>query len=92
MATPPVTAIAETAALYAVLTEDFATARRIADDMLPGERATFAEQLHRLADMLGARCEGCDDLTPIGTSVTVNPLSPDRKYLCRTCADKHRAA
>jgi hypothetical protein len=86
MAPPPVTAFAETAALHAVLNEDMEEARRIVGEMLPGERATFAEQLDRLRELLGARCDGCDALTPIGTSVTVNPLSPERKYLCRTCA------
>lgn len=89
---PAVTAFAETAALYAVLTEDMPEAHRLVNDMLPGERATFSDQLYKLADLLGARCEGCDALTPIGTSVTVNPLSNDRKYLCKTCADKARAA
>jgi hypothetical protein len=89
---PAVTAFAETAALYAVLNEDWPEAHRLVNDMLPGERATLQGQLYKLADLLGARCEGCDALTPIGTSVTVNPLSVDRKYLCKTCADKARAA
>lgn len=88
MTGPSVTTFAETAALYAVLTEDMDEANRLINDMLPGERAAFADQLYKLADLLGARCAGCDALTPIGTSVTVNPLSTDRKYLCRTCADK----
>lgn len=88
---PAVTAFAETAALYAVLNEDMPEAHRLVNDMLPSERATFANQLYKLADLLGARCEGCDALTPIGTSVTVNPLSPDRKYLCKPCADKARS-
>lgn len=86
MTGPTVTTFAETAALYAVLTEDWPEAHRLVGDMLPGERATFRDQLYKLADLLGARCEGCDALTPIGTSVTVNPLSPDRKYLCKSCA------
>ncbi len=90
MAGPAVTTFAETAALYAVLTEDMDEAHRLVNDMLPGERAVFADQLYKLADLLGARCESCDALTPIGTSVTVNPLSPERKYLCKPCADKQR--
>jgi hypothetical protein len=81
----PVTAFAETAALFHVLNDDLADARRIVAEMFPSERAVFAEQLDRLRDMLGARCESCDELTPVGTSVTTNPLSPDRKYLCRRC-------
>lgn len=88
MNTPPVTTSAETAALIAVLNEDLAEARRIVNDMLPSERATFADQLHQLTGMLGARCKRCDALTPIGTSVTIQPLGPDRQYLCKTCADE----
>jgi hypothetical protein len=67
------------------------TARRLVNDMFPSERATFADQLYKLADMLGARCDDCDALTPVGTSVTINPLSPDRKYLCKPCVDKRPA-
>lgn len=82
---PAVTAFTETAALYAVMNDDLAEARRIADDMLPGERATLATQLDTLRDILGARCDSCGALTPIGTGVTTNPLSPQRQYLCRDC-------
>lgn len=89
---PSVTAFAETSALYAVLNEDMPEAYRIVGDMLPGERATFAEQLYKLADLLGPRCDGCGALTPVGSSVLTNPLSPDRQYLCKPCADKHRPA
>lgn len=92
MPPPPVTAFAETAALYAVLTEDMAEARRIVGDMLPSERATFQQQLDKLVNMLGARCEDCDALTPVGTSVTIRPLGPERRYLCKSCADKARTA
>lgn len=83
-----VTAFAETAALYAVLNEDMPEARRVVGDMLPGERAVFAEQLYALAELLGPCCERCGNLTPIGTSVLTNPLSPAREYLCKSCADK----
>jgi hypothetical protein len=91
MSTPSVTAFAETATLFAVLNEDWQEVHRIVNDMLPGERATFAEQLNKLAGLLGARCERCDALTPIGTSVTIRPLGPEREYLCKSCADKARA-
>ncbi|WP_314223611.1 hypothetical protein [Streptomyces zaehneri] len=39
MTAPAIITFAETAALYAVLTEDLAAARRIVDGMLPSERA-----------------------------------------------------
>lgn len=90
MLAPPVTAFTETAALYAVMTEDLEAARRIVGDMLPGERADLAMRLDQLRELLGPRCEGCDALTPIGTGVTVDPLSPERKYLCRTCTTATR--
>jgi hypothetical protein len=86
MSAPAVTAFAETAALYAVMTEDLPGARRIVGDMLPGERAQLAQQLDQLRELLGPRCDGCDALTPIGTSVLTDPLSPKRQYLCRDCA------
>ncbi|MBC9730970.1 hypothetical protein [Streptomyces sp. TRM68367] len=83
---PAVTAFAETAALYAVMNEDLPDARRIVGDMLPGERAQLAQQLDQLRELLGPRCDGCDALTPIGTSVLTDALSPNRQYLCRDCA------
>jgi hypothetical protein len=83
---PTVTAFTETAALYAVMNEDLPGARRIVGDMLPGERAQLAQQLDQLRELLGPRCDGCDALTPIGTSVLTNPLSTERQYLCRDCA------
>ncbi|MFM9812804.1 hypothetical protein ACKI16_30355 [Streptomyces scabiei] len=86
MTTPAVTTFAETAALYAVLTDDLPDARRIVNDMLPSERAQLAQQLDKLRELLGPRCDGCDALTPIGTSVLTDPLSPKRQYLCRDCA------
>ena len=49
---PAVTAFAETAALWAVMNENDAEARRIVADMFPNERAEFAEQLDRLRSML----------------------------------------
>lgn len=83
---PAVTAFTETAALYAVMNEDLPDARRIVDGMLPGERAQLAQQLDQLRELLGPRCDGCDALTPIGTSVVADPLSAQRQYLCRDCA------
>lgn len=50
--TPPVTAFAETAALYAVMTEDEVYARSIVASMLPSERAMLAGQLDTLRSML----------------------------------------
>lgn len=55
MPTPPVTAFAETAALYAVLNEDMEEAERIVGAMLPGERATLAGQLDQLRNLLTDR-------------------------------------
>lgn len=90
MKPPPVTAFAETAALYYLITEDLAEARRVIGDMLPGERRVYREQLERLRTMLGENCERCGALTPASESVTVRPLGPGRAYLCRACADVAR--
>ncbi|SEU46526.1 hypothetical protein [Nonomuraea wenchangensis] len=86
MSAPPVTAFAETAALYHLLNEDLAEARRIIGDMLPGERRVYAEQLERLRAMVGQSCEECGALTPAAEIVTVRPLGPNRLHLCRACA------
>lgn len=91
MNAPPVTAFAETAALYHLINEDLAEARRIVGDMLPGERRVYAEQLERLRAMVGESCEECGELTPASESVTVRPFGPDRRYLCRACAGVTRA-
>lgn len=91
MNTPPVTAFAETAALYYLITEDLDEARRVIGDMLPGEREAYAEQLARLRTMIGQSCEACGAATPASEGVTVRPLGPDRRYLCGTCADATRA-
>ncbi|MFG2276760.1 hypothetical protein ACGFNY_44255 [Streptomyces chartreusis] len=52
---PAVTTFAETAALYAVLNEDMEEAERIVSDMLPNERAEFAQQLDTLRRLLTDR-------------------------------------
>ncbi|MGI5274669.1 hypothetical protein ACQEUU_36930 [Nonomuraea sp. CA-218870] len=87
MNTPPVTAFAETAALYYLITEDLDEARRVIGDMLPGERRMYAEQLERLRAMVGESCEECGELTTAAESVMVRPLGPDRLYFCRACAN-----
>lgn len=53
--TPAVTAFAEIAALWAVMNENDAEARRIVADLYPNERAELAEQLDRLRSMLTDR-------------------------------------
>lgn len=45
---PPVTALAETAALYAVLNDDEGEARRIILNMTASERISFSALLDRL--------------------------------------------
>lgn len=55
MSTPLVTTFAETATLYAVLTNDDQEAERILTDMLPAERAEFARQLDRLCRLMTDR-------------------------------------
>lgn len=62
---PAITAFTETAALYAVMTEDLPGARRIVGDMLPGERAQLAQQLDQLRELLG----------PAATAATPSPPS-----------------
>ncbi|WP_331736900.1 hypothetical protein OG426_55610 (plasmid) [Streptomyces canus] len=89
---PAVIAFTETAALYAVMIEDLPGARRIVGDMLPGERAQLAQQLDQLRELLGPRCDRCDALTRIGTSVLTGPLSPKRQFLCRDCNAAHTLA
>jgi hypothetical protein len=90
--TPSVTAFPETAALYAVMNDQTSEAIRIIGDMLPGERATFYEQIGRLQTLLGDRCDNCGEPAPIGTSVMTNPLDMEsRQFLCGTCAGHVRA-
>jgi hypothetical protein len=64
---PTTSAFAETAALYAIMTDDISEARRIIRDMLPSERVAFAEQLDSLARI--AR----------GTPATIRELLGDRR-------------
>lgn len=63
VSTPPVTAFDETAALFALMEGDREGVRRIVSDMLPGERAEFAQRLRELqeilADVSAARCLHC---------------------------------
>ncbi|MGA5598348.1 hypothetical protein ACPCSE_29360 [Streptomyces cellulosae] len=65
VSTPPVTAFDETAALFALMEGDREKARRIVADMLPGERAEFAQRLSELREILddvGApRCAHCGE-------------------------------
>lgn len=49
---PAISTFAETAALYAILTEDTEEAERIVSGMLPNERAEFADQLDKLRSMV----------------------------------------
>lgn len=87
MTAPSVTTYAETAALYHVLNEDYAQARRIAEEMLPNERAEFAAQLNRLLGMLGDPCLNCKRLTPAAQMVMLHPFDPERRVeLCKSCA------
>lgn len=49
---PSISTFSETAALYAVLNEDYEEARRIVTSFLPGECGQFAKQLDTLRSML----------------------------------------
>jgi hypothetical protein len=88
MAAPKVTAFTETAALWAVLNEDFSEARRIVDDMLPGERGEFAAQLNRLLGMLGDYCGACGKRVDSSRELVtqVRELGGPRESVCRACA------
>jgi hypothetical protein len=79
--TPSVTTFVETAALWHVMNEHHAEARRIVTEMSPGERATYASQLDRLRSML------TDDF---GNDLSVADqhtclLPPNRIYRCGCC-------
>lgn len=87
MTSPKVTAFTETAALWAVMNDDMVEARRIVDDMLPGERDEFSGQLARLADMLGSYCGKCDKHVERRELVTmVRALGARGESVCRGCA------
>lgn len=77
---PAVTAFAETAALWAVMNENDAEARRIVADLYPNERAELAEQLGRLRAMLTDRF-GNDIATSSGPRVRV--LDDEGRFLAR---------
>ncbi|WP_046500002.1 hypothetical protein [Streptomyces odonnellii] len=55
MQMPPINAFSETAALYAVLSDDDQEAQRLVSSMLPCERAVFAGQLDKLRRMMTDR-------------------------------------
>lgn len=78
--TPAVTAFAETAALWAVMNENDAEARRIVADLYPNERAELAEQLDRLRAMLTDRF-GNDIAATTGPRVRV--LDDEGRFLAR---------
>lgn len=87
MTSPKVTAFTETAALWAVMNDDMVEARRIVDDMLPGERDEFSGQLARLADMLGSYCGRCGKQVERRELVTmVRALGAAGESVCRGCA------
>ena len=67
--TPPVTALAETGALYAALNEDEVHARSIVAGILPSERATFTGRLDTLRSM---------PTDQIGNSLTDWPTDVER--------------
>ncbi len=77
---PAVTAFAETAALWAVMSENDAEARRIVADLYPNERAELAEQLDRLWAMLTDRF-GND--IPSGFKPRVQVLDSEGRFLAR---------
>lgn len=78
--TPPVTAFAETSALYASLEGNDTEARRIVRDMLPSERAEFAAQLDRLRAMLTDRFS--NDI-PSGFQPRVRVLDDEGRFIAR---------
>ena len=86
---PTAATFQETAALYAVLTGDREGARQIITDMLPVERAEFADQVDELRKLLGPVCDNCGNVAEIGTSTT-DPFSETCRFLCRRCTAAHR--
>ncbi|NEA22642.1 hypothetical protein [Actinomadura bangladeshensis] len=88
-----VTAFTETAALWAVMNEDAGNARRIVDEMLPGERDEFAGQLRRLLGLLGSYCDRCGARADSPQDLaTVGIFSAVRESVCRACAGLESAA
>jgi hypothetical protein len=87
------TPYAETEALLAVLREDEDEALRIVDDMLPGERRRFVEQLDRLSLLADdtQRCPGCNRPTDPRSSVSVGQLFGPRRHGHSECLDAQRA-
>lgn len=85
--TPAVTTFAETAALYAVMEGDPQEARRIIDDMHPGEREIYAGQLNELLVMLSRYCQDCGEQIPHGQALFL-PLTAGTRCLCRPCAGR----
>jgi hypothetical protein len=77
---PAVTAFAETAALWAVMNDNDAEARRIVRELYPNERAEFAAQLDRLRAMLTDRF-GND--IPNGFKPRVQVLDSEGRFIGR---------
>jgi hypothetical protein len=84
---PRVSAFAETSALYALMCGGRADAGRVIAEMLPGERAEFANLLTDLLGVLGKPCSSCGKLTPANESyIPIFPASgAKRGYLCNDC-------
>lgn len=53
-----VSSFVETAAMFAVVTEDIDRARALLGEMLPGELAVFADQVNQLADLIDESLDG----------------------------------
>lgn len=56
-----VSSFVETAALFAVVTENTDEARRLLGEMLPGELAAFADQVDTLSDLIVQALDGATE-------------------------------
>jgi hypothetical protein len=85
------TPYAETEALIAVMSEDEDEALRILDDMLPGERRRFVDQLDRLSLLADdtQRCPRCRKLVDPLASVMRASVGTGQWH--RDCLEAQRA-
>lgn len=81
------TPYAETEALLAVMSEDSDRARTLLDDMLPGERRTFARQVGALANMLAEYCDLCGEHLPAAEADNRLLMRGSRLAAHPVCAD-----
>lgn len=79
----------ETEALLAVQSEDEDEARRIIDDMLPGERRRLAAAASRLASLCLLYCDNCDKRVESISDLVTLGVGREAPRVCKFDAEEY---